>query len=100
MSRDTFAECQHLKVIYATEDYDPGLFYASLPPPTIVGPPPNTAVQGISVWDLRDLRDVVIPEGTEKIGGYWFWGRLFKSVEIPASVTEIGTCAFHGCKWL
>ena len=100
MSRDTFAECQRLRVNYAAEDCDPVLFYASLLPSTIVGPPLDSTVQGVSVWGLRKLRDVVIPEGTEKIGGYWFWGSRIKSVEIPASVTEIGTCAFHGCKWL
>ena len=52
------------------------------------------------VWDLRSLKQVVIPDGVEKIGSYWFYGTDVEEVTIPASVTEIGTEAFCSCKKL
>ena len=43
--------------------------------------------------------DIIIPEGTEKIGDYVF-SRCsgLTSVIIPDSVTCIGECAFYGCR--
>ena len=46
------------------------------------------------------MKNVIIPEGTEKIGNHWFWGSDIESVEIPASVREIGVDAFFKCKCL
>ena len=43
---------------------------------------------------------VVIPDGVEKIGNNWFWGSRVENVRIPASVREIGNCAFRNCKKL
>ena len=43
------------------------------------------------------MRNLIIPEGTEKIGNHWFWGSMIESVMVPASVREIGTDAFYGC---
>ena len=43
---------------------------------------------------------VVIPDGVEKIENNWFWGSKAVSVTIPASVREIGDCAFRNCKKL
>ena len=50
--------------------------------------------------DLRNLRNVVVPEGLEKIGNYWFVFANVESVEVPASVMEIGEGAFYQCKKL
>lgn len=50
------------------------------------------------IKDLRSLKNVTIPEGTKKIGSYWFWGSNIESVCIPVSVEEIGICTFYGCK--
>ena len=47
--------------------------------------------------DLRRIAQVVIPEGTERIGNHWFWGSDVVSVTIPASVAEIGVDAFCKC---
>lgn len=55
-------------------------------------------VGDVLVQDLKQLKDVVIPEGVERIGNYWFWGSNIESVEIPASVREIGGCAFCNCE--
>lgn len=43
---------------------------------------------------------MVIPDGVEKIGNHWFWGCDVEEVTVPASVKEIGTEAFCGCKKL
>ena len=58
------------------------------------GPLPETKVGGVLVWDLRDSRHVVVPDGVEKIGNYWFWDSGIESVVIPASVKEIEVGAF------
>ena len=44
--------------------------------------------------------EVVIPEGTEKIGDYVFFGSGLTSITIPDSVTSIGSSAFSGCTGL
>lgn len=100
MSKDAFSQCKYLKVIYVAEECDAGLFYANLPAFTKVGPPPETTIRGVRVWGLRSLKSVVIPDGAERVGAYWFCRSLIESVEIPASVVEIGTCAFHNCLML
>ena len=52
------------------------------------------------VWDLRGCKEIVIPEGVETIGNYWFWGSEIKSVVVPASVKKIEMGAFRNCKAL
>lgn len=37
-----------------------------------VGPVPNAVVKGVSVWDLRKLKEISIPEGARRIGNHWF----------------------------
>ena len=69
-----------------------------LPDSTQVGPLPETMVGGVHVWDLRELKNVIIPEGAEKIGNRWFYGCGIESVEISASVREICYEAFRNCK--
>ena len=43
------------------------------------------------------MKDVTIPEGTERIGNHWFWSSGIENVTVPASVREIGADAFYGC---
>lgn len=62
-----------------------------------IGPGPETQVGGASLWELRELREVVIPEGTERIGNYWFYCCKLESVKLPPGLKEIGTEAFYGC---
>ena len=52
------------------------------------------------LWDLRALKEVVIPEGVERIAGYWFSSSVIESIEIAASVRELDANAFHCCKKL
>ena len=51
-------------------------------------------------WELRCCKQVVIPNGTQKIWNHWFWGSGIESVTVPASVVEIGAEAFGKCKFL
>ena len=60
----------------------------------------SARVCGQLLWDLRGLKSVVISEGTDKVGSHWFCYSGVESVEIPASVREIGHEAFCGCKRL
>ena len=55
-------------------------------------------VGGVSIQDLRKVKELVIPEGTERIGNYWFCDCAVESVVIPASVKEIGVDAFFKCR--
>lgn len=41
------------------------------------------------VFDLRRLRDVVIPEGVQKIGEHWFKGAGIESAAIPVSISPL-----------
>ena len=63
-----------------------------------VGPPMGAMAGRAHVWDLRELREVVIPDGVRRIGTCWFYDSLVESVTIPASVREIGSSAFLGCR--
>lgn len=51
----------------------------------------------MSIETLRQQENAIIPDGTEKIVNYLFRGSHIKSVEIPASVEEIGAGAFYDC---
>ena len=49
--------------------------------------PLGVALPGdVLVQNLCLQKEVSIPEGTERIGKYWFWGSAVERVEIPASV--------------
>lgn len=67
---------------------------------TKIYPSPETMIGNARVWDLRELKNVIIPEGTERIGNSWFCSCGIESVEIPASVKCIDACAFYNCKSL
>ena len=61
--------------------------------------PKNPVMLGdVSLWSLRALRYVVIPDGTKIIGSYWFENSSIESITIPASVGTLGTEAFYNYK--
>ena len=57
----------------------------------------ETAPLGETLQGLRKVKNVVVPEGVERIGSYWFRGSDVQSVVIPDSVREIGAEAFCAC---
>ena len=97
---DTLFDCKNLKVIYVEEGSEVNLCNACVPCSTKVGPLPETVLGNTRIWDLRKLKNVVIPDGVERIGNYLFWGSNIESVTIPASVKEIGEGTFCRCKKL
>lgn len=97
---NSFYECKNLKAIYVENNSEVNVAEASISSSVIVGPPPGTLVRGINVWNLREQKNIVFPEGIERIGNHWFWGASIESVTIPASVREIGADAFCYCKKL
>lgn len=66
--RDAFEKCEHLSAIYVEEGCKVSLCGVEIPNSAKAGPLPETTVGGARVWDLRNCKHVVIPEGTEKIG--------------------------------
>ena len=61
---------------------------------------PKTLIGNIKVWDLMKQKDIIVPDGVEKIGNHWFCGCHANSVTIPATVKEIGASAFCECRSL
>ena len=95
-----FSDCESLRIIYVEEGCEASLQSAMVPGHTKVGPQPEAMLGNARIWDLRELRDVVIPGGVERIGNYLFWGSDVESVTVPASVREIGELTFCKCKKL
>ena len=100
MGRIQFYGCRDLGNIYMADGCGANLSDICMPDHTQVGPLPNVMVGGRRVWDLRMVRDVVIPEGAEAVGNSWFAGSCVESVELPGSVREVGPGAFCHCKGL
>ena len=90
---DAFDKCKSLETVVVDDNCEISLLRAKIPDTVFVGP---SAVDSL-VKNLRNLKEVVVPEGTKKIGNHWFYGSEIESVEVPASSTEIGTQAFYGC---
>ena len=68
-----------------------------LPDFVLIGPLQETMVGNVRVWDLRNCKEVIIPEGTEEIGNHWFYGCGVKSLILPVSMKCIGVDAFCNC---
>lgn len=60
----------------------------------------NTLVGGVPLWELRQQKDVVIPDGVETIKERWFMNSQIETVIIPVSVKKIEKEAFRGCQQL
>ena len=95
-----FSGCEGIKEICAEEGCEASLSLAGMPDSVGVHLPLETMVGGAKLRDLRSCKQVVIPEGVERIWNQWFWGSDIESVEVPASVKEIGADAFYDCRKL
>lgn len=89
-----------LKTVYVQDGCGADFYRIRVQRSTEVGPPPSTLVGSARVWDLRKLKDIVIPEGAERIGNHWFYCTDVESVTVPASVKEIEADAFCRCEKL
>ena len=78
-----FSRCRSLKAVYMEDGWNINLSLTGLSDAVQIGPPPETVVGGIRVWELRMLREISIPDGIERIGRYWFYGSLAEEVTIP-----------------
>lgn len=93
----TLSRCRSLRVVYVEDGWNLDFSQIGLSGTVQVGPPPDTMFGAARVWDLRELREVTIPNGIERIGRYWFWDSKIEIVTIPVSVVEIGSYAFGSC---
>ena len=96
----TFSGCESLRLVCVEDGCAADLSMLETYARAEVGPSMGAMTGLECVWDLRELKDVVIPDGVERIGSRWFWGSGIESVAIPASVREIGTEAFGRCESL
>ena len=99
VGQHAFADCDHIESVYVGEGFAACLL-GRVPASAKVYPPSGTMAGSARVWDLRRLREAVVPEGTERIGPYWFWGSDVERVVLPASVREVSASAFCNCKRL
>ena len=49
----------------------------------------STMVGNKFLWDLRRLKDVVVPEGVQEIGEQWFMNTGIERVTLPKGITVI-----------
>ena len=101
---NTFAGCYSLEVVWVedgcTLDISERIsinnhltyYVAVLPAKAMAG--------DVLLRDLRQLREVVIPEGVDKVGDHWFSHSNVENVTVPKSVKVIEKYAFYECKKL
>ena len=63
-----FSGCNKLKTIYVEDGCEASLSHAGLSDSIRVGPLPEAMLGNTKIWDLRELKDVIIQNGTERIG--------------------------------
>lgn len=100
IGNDAFADCRSLQTVRVEDGCEARLCCTGMPASVCVVPSLEVTLGDKSLLELRKLKSVVIPDGVERIGRFWFWGSEVESVEIPASVKEIGIEAFCNCKRL
>ena len=98
ISASAFEKCQNLSTVLMDDGCTVSLSCTGIPASANVGFLQEMTICGSSLSELRQLKQVTIPDGTERIGNYWFWGSEVENVEISASVREIGIEAFCNCK--
>ena len=97
---DAFDDCKNLNIIHVKDCCEVSLSCTGIPTSAMVVLPRETTVSGRLLVELRRLREVIIPENTEKIGNSWFWGSGIEKVVIPNNVWKIGLETFCNCRYL
>ena len=99
MSFDAFQGCNSLFDVYVEDGCDINI-RSRIPYNTSVMSVRETMVGDEILWRLRMLKNVRLAEGLERLGSYWFCGSQIESINISASVREIGIETFCGCERL
>lgn len=63
-----FFGCKRLKVVYVEDGCEVSLCNTNVRDFAKVSLLPETMIGDVNVWDFRKLRDLVIPDGVERIG--------------------------------
>lgn len=64
---NAFSNCRNLRMIYVENGCEVCLSGAGIPESAKMSPSPEAMAGSARIWDLRQLKDVVVPEGVEKI---------------------------------
>lgn len=99
IGRLAFTSCHSLSVIYAPGSRLP-CTKIGFDTPVLVGPPKLQKIGNELLWDLRRVKEVIIPDGVNEIGERWFANSEIEVVKLPAYVRSIYTEAFQDCKRL
>ena len=98
LEKSTFCRCKNLKSVFV-EDACPVDVRRFVSVRTTILPPENTAVQKTSVWTLRALKNLVLPNGLERVGDYWFEGAgsqsAFASFDASAQLWHLFSSRFQ-----
>ena len=91
-----FSDCGSLRKITTEEGCAVSLSDIKVPASAQAGQPVPRGK--ICISELQKLRDVVIPDGVERIERSWFQTSNVRSVEVPVSVRIIADGAFQECR--
>lgn len=94
-----FDECNNLRTVWV-EGNSIDKLRLCLKDSVLILPVKDTFIGKQNLWDLRSLRDVLLPEGLDMVGNYWFEGSDIESVLVRASIRDIGMEAFCKCRRL
>lgn len=75
--KGAFKNCNELRTIYVAGGCEVDLSNFS---PGVITVVPLSGTVPRWLRDMREQKDVVIPEGTEKLGDRWFWGSEIESI--------------------
>ena len=95
-----FENCEHLKAISVEDCCECSFSSTRIFGSSNVISLRQTQASGRPLVELRQLKEIVVPDGTHVIGSYWFWGSSIESVTIPGDFRKIGVEAFCNCKRL
>lgn len=98
MGCDTFGKCDNLKRIRLESENDIDLLGIGVSDSVQIVFSSMVLPGGVRIRDLLQVKDVIIPDGTEKIGSWWFYGYMIESITFPVSVKDIGGYAFYKCR--
>ena len=99
IGKTSFCCCTRLRTVYVDGDCSVDV-RAHVSGSVAILPSRGTMAGAVSVWDLRALADVVLPDGLARVGDFWFAAAGVRRATIPGSVREVGTEAFFRCRKL